>query len=71
MELYVLKTKNGYVKSTDPENPTLVGIEKASVYPTGDSELIQNLAVILRERGEEELRMAKLEIREVDYYKKI
>lgn len=71
MELYVLKTKSGYVKSTDPDNPILVGIEKASVYPNGDSELIRKLAIILKERGEEELRMAKLEIKEVDYYKKM
>jgi hypothetical protein len=71
MELYVLKTKNGYVKSTDPENPTLVGIEKASVYPTGDSELIQQLAIALRERGEEDLRVSKLEVREKDHFRKI
>ncbi len=68
MELYVLKTDNGYVKSTNPENPILVGIEKASVYPDADSELIRKLARILRDRNEKDLRVAKLVITEEDHY---
>ena len=67
MILYALKVAEGYLKMADNGDFTLVGINKASVYPESG---LEQLIATKKELAEEltQLRIIKLTLEESDFF---
>ncbi len=67
MILYALKAAEGYLKMAENGDFTLVGINKASVYPESG---LEQLIAIKKELAEEltQLRIIKLTLEESDFF---
>lgn len=67
LTLYVIKTKEGYIKCSSLDDIQVVGIEKASVFPESKLEYLQDMKKEV-EKYFQQVRIAKLCLSEQDYY---
>lgn len=71
MILYALKSDDGYLKMAENGDYTLVGINKASVYPDTGLEKLKELKAELKAELKDQLqnlRIVKMTLEEMDYF---
>lgn len=68
INLYVLKSDEGYMKCSPTEDIRTVSLEKASVFPEDKLKDVTELKVRLEQKGCTNVRIAKLYIKEYDYF---
>jgi hypothetical protein len=68
MELFLLKSDQGYFKCTNPDQLKLVGIDKASVFPSHKHETLVSAFNCADGQGYTNIRIAKLTMQETDFY---
>ncbi len=70
MILYALKSADGYLKMAENKEFTLVGINKASVYPESELAMLKALKNELQEQKEQisNLRIIKITLTETDHF---
>jgi len=67
MILYALKSADGYLKMAENKGFTLVGINKASVYPESELAMLKALKNELQEHSPS-LRIIKITLTETDHF---
>ncbi|MCC5911697.1 MAG: hypothetical protein JJT76_14825 [Clostridiaceae bacterium] len=70
MLFYVFKADEGYIKYSDEGNIQIVPLDKASVFPTLQNEYMQKVTCDAEKVGLTNIRIAKLELTETDFYSK-